>query len=89
MSPYNKMLKVISNCGNLHHLVVKFLTTLTHGVLTKWTICLFFPHTMTARAPLCVKIYQSFFRFTWSLGVLRIQTVWYSYKGLFPLFTTF
>lgn len=69
------MLKVISNYGNLYHLVVKLLTTLTHGVLTKWTICLFFPHTMAGRAPLCVKIYQSFFRFTWSLGVLRIQTV--------------
>ena len=83
------MFKVTSNYGNLHHLVVKVLRALTCGVFTKWTICLFFPLTMAARAPLCMEIYQSFLRFTWSLGVLRIQTVWYSYKGLFPLFTTF
>lgn len=33
------MLKVTSNYGNLHRLVVKVLTALTRGVFTKWTIC--------------------------------------------------
>ena len=49
------MLKVICNNDNLHHLGCDvsdaWLTTLTHGALTKWTICLLFPHAMVARVP--------------------------------------
>lgn len=87
------MFKVICNNGDLHHLGCDvsraWLTHAMHSTLAEWTICLFFPHTMVARAPLCMTTYQRFFRSSWSSRVLRIQTVFYSYLELFPPFTTF
>ena len=86
------MFKVICNNGDLHYLgrdvSGAWLTNATRSALAEWTICLFFPHTMVARAPLCMTAYQRFLRSSWSSRVLRTQTALYSYLELFPLFTT-